>query len=142
MSTSVKEIIQFASGLIDENNPTPPDEVTLRCSTSRAYYAALHAADLSLPPDLALDTAAKKGRSSHQAVIDAVVLWARAIRPGRTDAIFVARNLPKLRDARKRADYNIEDEYTVEEARTALKAAIQTVESAARAAQRAEEKQA
>jgi uncharacterized protein (UPF0332 family) len=142
MSTSVSDIIGLASRLVESKDGNAPEEVELRCSTSRAYYAALHAAEQALPSDLTVTPAVKRGRSSHQAIIDAVVLWAKAVRPGRQEAISVARNLPKLRDARKKADYSMGADFTLEDANATLKIAISTVESAARAAQMAMEKQA
>lgn len=133
MSVSPTDIVNLASGLLLSDGASVITEAALRCSTSRAYYAVLHAADEALPDDLALTAADRKGRGSHQAVIDATVLWSKAVRPGRSDAITVARNLAKLRSARKRADYNVEDNFTVEDAIEALRVAKITVECAARA---------
>jgi len=133
MSITPNQILALAKELCDVVEGDQAKEVALRCSTSRAYYAALHAADDSLPADLALTRADRKGKSSHQAVIDKVVAWSKAVRPGRTEAIFVARNLSRLRDLRKAADYSTGDDFTAEEAATALKIATDTVERAGRA---------
>jgi len=135
MSTSVKEIIELAESLL-ESVQESSNEAVLRCSTSRAYYAALHAASLSLPDELQVSTEEKKGKSSHQVVIDAIVLWAKSLKPGRQEAITMARNLPKLKDARKHADYRLKADFTVEDARQSLKVAIATIDSAERASKR------
>lgn len=142
MSTTADEIIGLATNLLQVVDGVSPDEATLRCSTSRAYYAALHAADRSLPDDLTVTAEQRRGRSSHQAIIDAVVRWAKSTRPGRTEAITVARNLPKLRDARKNADYNMRSDFTLDQATAALRIAVLTVQSATRAAERSLTKQA
>jgi uncharacterized protein (UPF0332 family) len=142
MSTTVSEIIGLASSLVECDTDKTVNEAMLRCAASRAYYAALHAAGQSLPPDLMVSTEAKKGRSSHQAVIDAVVFWAKSVRPGRMEAGKVARNLPRLRDTRKKADYELGQEFSVAEAMTSLKIATATIESANRASERAETLQA
>lgn len=114
-----------------------PCESDLRSCISRAYYAALHAADLALPADLVPTATERKGQSSHQAVINSTVLWAKSIRPGRTEAIAVARNLPKLRSARKRADYDLDTDFTAEEAVSVLRTAQSTLASASRAGSQA-----
>jgi uncharacterized protein (UPF0332 family) len=143
MSATPSEVFELASSLLKSGvDGVPTGEVTLRCSASRAYYAALHAADLSLPSDLTIKAGDRKGKSSHQAVIDAVIVWAKAIRPGRTEAGTVARNLVKLRNFRKKADYHLESGFTENEAAEALEIAAATLESATRAARMAEDKQA
>jgi len=142
MSSTPNEILDLACKLALSSDGTDVNEVTLRCSTSRAYYAAMHAADESLPADLSPSAAERKSKSSHQAVIDAVLKWANEIRPGRTEARTVARNLPRLRDARKRADYKISEVFTLRDAESALRIARSTLQSAARAAEMSVEKQA
>jgi len=77
-------------------------ESDLRSSASRAYYASLHAAFVALPLDLAPDSSARSSGSSHMVLIDAVTLWAKSIRPGRSDARVVARNLQRLKNIRKK----------------------------------------
>ncbi len=142
MSLSPEEILQYAEALIAPATGDRSAEVVLRCSTSRAYYAALHAADECLPADISPGLAERKGRSSHQAIIDAMILWSKAVRPGRSEARVVARSLPRLRDARKKADYKVMEDYTIHEADSALFIAKQIIISATRAAQQAAELQA
>jgi uncharacterized protein (UPF0332 family) len=142
MSTSVTEIIGFAQELLEVPPESPVSEVILRCSTSRAYYAAMHAASQALPQELQLSFDEKRGKSSHQIVIDAVVLWGKSIRPGREAARIVARNLPRLKDARKHADYRLDEDFSPEHARRTLSLAIATVDSAQRAAEQGAPRQA
>jgi uncharacterized protein (UPF0332 family) len=52
------------------------------------------------------------------------------------EAINLARNLPRLRSARKNADYKLNESFTLVEARDALKVAAATVDGAKRAAER------
>lgn len=137
MSSTPTEVLDLATRLLDDSNGIIPDEVTLRCSTSRAYYAALHAVDDALPESLSPSTSERKGKSSHQAIIDAAVRWAKRPGDGRIEAISLARNLPKLRNARKNADYKMVVDYTLQEAKEALRVAQLTVAGAIRAAERA-----
>lgn len=136
MSVSTRDIIDLAQSMLEPSAEQPITEATLRCSTSRAYYAALHSASQSLPPERQLTGEEKRGKSSHQAVIDAFISWAKSLEPGRQEAIVVARNLPKLKDARKSADYRLKSDFTLTAAQQALKIALATIDSAERAGQR------
>lgn len=133
MSVTPAQLLQLANRLAAVTEAGSVEEVALRCSTSRAYYAALHAADDSLPADLAMTLAERRGKSSHQAVIDKVVAWSKAIRPGRTEAIFIARNLTRLKDLRKQADYATGDNYSESDAQIALSLAREILDRAGRA---------
>lgn len=137
MSIQPSQLLELAGRLIEAPCESERQEVDLRCSTSRAYYAALHAADDSLPSDLALTIAERRGKSSHQAVIDRVTLWSKGCRAGRTEAIFIARNLARLRDYRKKADYGTDHNFSFEEASSALRLARETVARATRAVEQA-----
>lgn len=125
---------RLSVSLIADQDPCESD---LRSVASRAYYASLHAAMDALPLDLQPSEAESTGKSSHQAVIDAVIRWSKSVRPGRTEAIFVARNLTRLKQVRKKADYFIQQDFSVTEAKTALHVAVQTVANAERAGQKA-----
>jgi uncharacterized protein (UPF0332 family) len=140
MSVTPQEILNTATLLASESSSgEAPCEANVRSSISRAYYAALHAADQALPSDLSPTDAERKSQSSHQAVIDATSRWARALRPGRMEAVNVARNLSKLRAARKRADYALHIDMELNDASSALRTATSTLLSAARAAGQATE---
>lgn len=108
-------------------------ESDLRSSASRAYYASLHAAFVALPADFAPDSSVKSSASSHMVLIDAVTLWAKSVRPGRSDARVVARNLQRLKSIRKKADYEISEMFPVEHASDALTIAAETIVCADRA---------
>ena len=142
MSVNPNEILATATKLAAaQASGDPALESDLRSCASRAYYAALHAADMSLPADISPSQEDRKGKQSHQAVIDALVLWSKSIRPGRSEAIVVARNLPKLRTVRKRADYAITADFNPAEAVLALKTASATIASAERAGRQSTEAQ-
>lgn len=135
MSVTPEDILNtalFLAGNDDDEFQT--SESNLRSAASRAYYAAMHATDISLPDDLALSDEDRHSKDSHKAVVDAVTLWAKAIRQGRTEAGVVARNLPRLKNTRKKADYRIGENFSNAEAQAALVTAKTTIESAYRAA--------
>jgi len=112
-------------------------ESDLRSVASRAYYASFHAALDAVPDDLQPSKEQHRGRNSHQVVIDAVVLWGKSTRPGRTEARVVARNLAQLKGVRKKADYFINEDFTSHEALNALHLAAKTIESAVLAGEQA-----
>lgn len=140
MSCKPEDFLVVAENLLAEE--APRSEAMFRSAASRAYYAALHAADMALPVDLEPSSAERKGKGSHQAVIDAMTKWGKAIRPGRSEAIAVARNLPRLKTVRKLADYGLADSFTLEEARHSIRVSAATIASATRAASQAAPKTA
>lgn len=133
MSITPNDFLLLAESLVGKDDGTTT-EAALRSAASRAYYSAFHAAGSALPADLRPSGEQIRAQSSHQAVIDAFVKWAKAIRPGRMDAIAISRNLPKLKAARKRADYELSDDFTFDFAERTCRLAATTVEGAARAA--------
>lgn len=112
-----------------------PCESDLRSVASRAYYASFHAALDAIPDALQPSKEQHRGRNSHQVVIDAVVIWGKSNRPGRTEARIVARNLAQLKGVRKKADYFTNEDFTSHEALNALHLAAKTIASAALAAE-------
>jgi uncharacterized protein (UPF0332 family) len=141
MSCTSSDFFSIAEQLLQPSGEPLP-EISLRTSACRAYYAVLHAADGSLPPDLHVADAAKKGKSSHQAVIDAMSGWGRAQRPGRVEAGIVARNLARLRAFRKKADYDLDADFTSDDAADVLRIAKASLKSAEIAKNQAVPKQA
>ena len=100
-------------------------EAQLRCSVSRAYYAALHSVNCLFPKkvtDVRLD-----GESSHAEIIGRVTRYGAGLNPGRTSAAFIAKQLPRLRRERNRADYELGHEFSrkeVSEVLTRVKAVL------------------
>lgn len=138
MSVTHMDVLETArrlsiSGIVDVD----PCESDLRSVASRAYYATLHATNDSIPPDLQPSNSDKDGKSSHQVIIDAVTQWSKSVRPGRSEARIVARNLPKLKHLRKKADYLLKVDFTLQEASSALHTATITIASAVRAGEQA-----
>ncbi len=84
----------------------PVDEIEGRCAASRAYYAALHSVD-SLFPKKATDVRID-GESSHAEIIGRVMRYGAGLNPGRTNAAFIAKQLPRLRRERNAADYHLD----------------------------------
>jgi uncharacterized protein (UPF0332 family) len=132
MSICPNEIFAVAESLsqsaIAENS-----EACRRSSASRAYYAAMHAAMAIIPNDLTPSEAELKGMDSHKAVSDALTRWAGQVRNGRSQARFMARKLPKLKQTRKHADYKLGVGFAAEVLIEALKDAAEIMEAAAEA---------
>lgn len=134
MSVTHGQILQTAidlSGLLQTDGTCC--ESNLRSATSRAYYAALHAAITSLPSEFSPKVADLKGASSHEIINDAITLWGKSMIPGRTEAQILARGLPVLKKLRKKADYQIDSEFLAEETKDALLRATKLIASAERA---------
>ena len=86
------------------------EEADKRSAISRSYYGAFHASIKSLPPKFAPATADLNGNASHKAVVDALAQWGGSLDSGRTEAQQASRTLATLKKARRRADYDIDDE--------------------------------
>ncbi len=75
--------------------------------------------------DLVPDASHLRAQGSHQAIIDAVDIWAKgAARTGRMEAQILARKLRRLRDIRKIADYALTADFDKGESRYALNDAV------------------
>jgi len=82
------------------------EEIYLRTAINRAYYFTLHRAREVTPEDCFGDD---PGMGSHERVIRAVERLGAAHRPGRARARELARALRRLRDARRIADYDLQE---------------------------------
>lgn len=83
------------------------DESVKRCVVSRAYYAALHAVDLTFSK--AEVSARLNGESSHAEIIGRALARGNQIAVGRTSARTIANMMPRLRRFRNAADYKISE---------------------------------
>lgn len=102
MPTSTRELLALAKRLQQQKG----DEATRRCAVSRAYYAALHETDCVFEKrdaDFRLD-----GESSHAEIISRATIYGNGVNPGRDGARNIAQILSKLRRARNKADYKLE----------------------------------
>lgn len=99
-----------------------------RSAVSRAYYASLHCVDMTLPPTFAVGEVARRGKGSHDAFIDALTAWGKSTTPGRQSARYAAIKMPRLKSARKKADYYLSDSMSAEEAEQAIKWAEEVFE--------------
>jgi uncharacterized protein (UPF0332 family) len=132
MAVQPVDILELAKSLLPMQNEFGK-EVAFRSATSRAYYSAFHAASLALPDDLQPSQAARRGKLSHQAVINSFTEWGRADRPGRVDAVWISRNLLRLKQFRKQADYNIDVDFSHARSQEACQLAEKLLERADRA---------
>lgn len=92
------------------------DEAVLRTATSRAYYAALHRALDALPGNFFPPSEKRRGTGSHNAVVDGYSAWARSFGGGANSPVaIVAKQLPRMKLSRVRADYHLNDNYPLED---------------------------
>jgi uncharacterized protein (UPF0332 family) len=133
MSIEPKDILATAQKLLESAIPTESD---LRSAASRAYYAALHASHIVLPNGLAPSASELHGKSSHEAIISALDVWAKAPGTGRDEAYTMWRNLKRLKATRKTADYTLENDFSIIDSQFAIKNAIEVLAKAARAKQK------
>jgi uncharacterized protein (UPF0332 family) len=113
MPVSPPDLFELAQRL----NSTDCDEVARRCAVSRAYYAALHQANLlfeKVKP-------AADGESSHAEIIGRVKSYSAQQLPGRMYASEIAKALPRLRRIRNSADYDLSQSFLQEQCDDVLK---------------------
>jgi uncharacterized protein (UPF0332 family) len=108
MPIKAHEIMQVAESLAERDG-----EAAHRSAASRAYYAAFLSARDVLPEEF---TPYVKSGSSHDAVIDSLLAFSRATERGRTEAVQIAADLPRLKKKRKLADYGLENDFFLEDA--------------------------
>lgn len=109
MPVSPAEILQLSREL----QAMDGSEVLQRCVISRAYYATLHATDLTFPRtegSVRID-----GESSHAEIISRAVVFGKSVKLGRTSAALVAQALPRLRKFRNHADYRLHEPLSARE---------------------------
>lgn len=133
MSIEPKDILATAQKLHEGGADTESD---LRSAASRAYYAALHAAHLALPNDLTPSVSELRSDGSHEAIIRAVDVWAKAVRNGRNEAKLIERNLRSLKSIRKTADYELTGNFLISKSLRAITDAKEVLVDAARAKQK------
>jgi len=103
MPVTPAELLQLSKELQAMNGP----EAMQRCVVSRAYYATLHATDLTFPrtdQSVRID-----GESSHAEIIGRAVVFGKSLKPGRSSAALIAHALPRLRKFRNAADYRLHE---------------------------------
>lgn len=99
------DLLQLSKQLMTLN--AGQDECVKRCVVSRAYYAALHAVDLTFAK--AEISARVDGESSHAEIIGRAVARGNQVAVGRTSARTIANMMPRLRRFRNAADYRISE---------------------------------
>lgn len=127
MSISGDDIYTTSTRIAGLEDATESD---LRSAASRAYYAALHIVSAAVPAQFAPTAADLKKRDSHVAVVDALTLWANSLTRGRTEARYLSRNLPRLKQTRKTADYEIGQDFSQLDASEALALSEKIIASA------------
>jgi uncharacterized protein (UPF0332 family) len=99
MAFNWKEFLDFAENLYAEPNKPGPPEAAFRSAASRAYYAAFHAAfDLGKSRGF---TPAFNG-DDHKGLIN----YFLNLQPKNPQATKLSTKLDRLRDYRRRADYD------------------------------------
>lgn len=104
MPVEALEFLRVAKRLLEGS----PGEIDRRCSISRAYYAALHTLDLTLPAGAAgTGPGRADGESTHMVIIDRARQLGVSRLPGNSAAVQLARLMTKLRRSRNEADYDL-----------------------------------
>lgn len=118
MSTSPENIFNVAEKLAATEQPC---EASLRSACSRAYYAAYHHSLARLPNAYQPSETDMKGARSHDVVISALTAWGNSIdTAGRTQARLAAKDLRRLKDLRKAADYDLNNDFSVREMHSSI----------------------
>lgn len=128
MAIHPNDIFALAIRLKDQGS----SEADLRSAVSRSYYAALLSADYVIPErDASLS---KDGESSHVKIIARVQAHGGGPtpKPGRSEAIQMAKLLPKMKRDRVIADYHLHATVTQETCDEALRRAEVVMEHCAR----------
>jgi uncharacterized protein (UPF0332 family) len=112
MSVTPQDILQTATRLACLESQTESDS---RATVSRSYYAALHGVNNCLPGRVQTEQ-----KNSHEQVISKADAHGKSLKPGRTEAKEVTRNMYLFKKMRKMADYDIENEFDQSEAQDAL----------------------
>jgi uncharacterized protein (UPF0332 family) len=108
-------------------------ESDLHSAASRAYYAALHASAQSLPQQFQPTSESLYSKSSPNAILAAVLSWANSTTSGRAEARQISRLLPKLKALRKKADYELESDFSLTDSSRAVRWATKALANAERA---------
>lgn len=110
MSCNHSDLLQLAKELLADQNCS---EVVRRCAASRGYYASLHLSSVMFPPDA--DVQRGKDESSHAFIIRCIKKYATGPNPGRLAAAQIAAQMANMKRLRNRADYEIDDEFSMED---------------------------
>lgn len=100
-------------------------EADYRSVASRAYYAALHEANATVPESHAPSDLQLRSKSSHESIIGALQVWGNSLTAGREQARHASRELSKLKRTRIEADYDLHGEFNQAMADEALSFARQ-----------------
>jgi len=84
------------------------NETALRCSVSRAYYAALHRVAEVFDPREHSDQ--RERESSHVEIASRAELYAKGPNPGRLSAGEIAKMWPKFKRLRVKSDYFLDQD--------------------------------
>lgn len=126
MSCKPFDILSFAQKIDSQDGC---DEAASRSVVSRSYYAALHMLIVTLPdtsmPDVSF------GGSSHDRLINAALLYSKGANPGRFCAATAVKLMRKMKEARKTADYQLQEEFAPELRKDSLSRAQQVFEQCA-----------
>ncbi|MBA4382957.1 MAG: hypothetical protein C0406_10365 [Sideroxydans sp.] len=101
MSTAPSEILGTANKLLAMSEITEADA---RAAISRAYYAALHTVSQCFNSASLAHVA-----NSHEQIIGLADCHGKSIKPGRTEARLVARDMFIFKRLRKFADYEVDE---------------------------------
>lgn len=110
MSCNHNDLLQLAKQLVADQNCS---EVVRRCAASRGYYASLHLSSVMFPPDASAHRG--KDESSHAFIIRCIKRYAAGPNPGRLVAAKIAAQMANMKRLRNRADYEIDEEFSMDD---------------------------
>jgi uncharacterized protein (UPF0332 family) len=112
MSTTPREILETSRRLVVLENLTEAD---FRAIASRAYYAALHGVKQCFSVENSLSQ-----QNSHESIIGYADAYGKSVKPGRTEARQITRDMYLFKKRRKFADYEIDDTFQSEDANNSI----------------------
>lgn len=108
MPISPDDLLNLASELTDETN-----ECRLRCAASRVYYSIFHKCRI-FADNNNLPKTQNANVGSHEEVIQRYLLFSDdADHSNQIEVRRIGRVLRNMKTIRKKADYNLDDEFTI-----------------------------
>jgi len=115
MSITPRDLLSLSDVLLQH-----PDEVWIRASASRAYYAAYH---LCLLVRAKIPYATESRQGTHAAVIQALTNYSGGTPQFQEKVRALGRVLNQCKAGRVRADYDLDDSFNERDAQTMLERA-------------------
>ena len=133
MSSKPLEFVETAKRILS----VAQGESDFRAAASRAYYGALHEADLVTPTQFAASASDRRSESSHRAILGGLQGWGNSLVAGRTEARQIERILKRMKARRQDADYELDTSFESDVALDVIEQAEKVLQYAAEAIRKA-----